>query len=86
MKKHAEFQKNCMWGTWIFLGVKKKVFLAKNCEKFYFGEIFFLLINDKYRYHLKGLSRKICNFLSLWAVRGHRTKLGPKLAVFSSGL
>ena len=69
-------------GNLDFFRCEKKVFLAKNCEKFYFGEIFFLLKNDKYRYHLKGLSRKICNFLSLWAVRGHRTILGPKLGCF----
>ena len=69
-------------GNLDFVRREKKFFSPKNCEKFFFGEIFFLLINDKYTFHLKGLSRKIWNFLSLWAVEGHRMILGPKLGCF----
>ena len=41
MKKHAEFQKNCMLGTWIFLGVKKKFFWRKITKNFILVKFFF---------------------------------------------
>ena len=69
-------------GNLDFVRREKKNFSPKNCEKFFFGEIFFLLINDKYTFHLKGLSRKIWNFLSLWTVGDKRMTLGPKLGCF----